>query len=99
MLKIYSIAENCFTDLQCTNLTLGLKYVCMEVNVGLMDQKVRIAAGAILGLISLGILGSYVPGPEIVSPILGVLSIILLVTGYFRKCFIYQALGRDTTEE
>lgn len=72
----------------------------METNVGLMDQKVRIAVGAVLGLVSLGILfTSMIPLPEIASPVLGVISIILLATGYFRKCAIYSALGMNTTEE
>jgi hypothetical protein len=72
----------------------------METNVGLMDQKVRIAVGAVLGLVSLGILfTSMIPLPEIASPVLGVISIILLATGYFRKCAIYSALGMNTAEE
>ncbi len=71
----------------------------METNVGLMDQKVRIALGAVLGLVSLGILfTSMIPLPEIASPVLGVVSIILLATGYFRKCALYSALGMDTAE-
>lgn len=72
----------------------------MEENVGLMDQKVRIGLGAVLGLLSLGILFSeMIPLPEVASPVLGVISLILLVTGYFRKCAIYSALGLDSTEE
>jgi hypothetical protein len=72
----------------------------METNVGLMDQKVRIGLGALLGLVSLGILfTSMIPLPEIASPVLGVVSLVLLVTGYFRKCAIYSALGLDTSEE
>lgn len=72
----------------------------MEVNVGLMDQKVRIALGAVLGIVSLAILFTeMIPLPEIASPVLGIISAILLVTGYFRKCVIYSALGMDTSEE
>ena len=72
----------------------------MEENVGLMDQKVRIGLGAVLGLVSLGILFTgMIPLPEVASPVLGVVSIILLVTGYFRKCAIYNALGMSTSEE
>lgn len=72
----------------------------MEENVGLMDQKVRIGLGAVLGLLSLGILFSeMIPLPEVASPVLGVISLILLITGYFRKCAIYSALGLDSTEE
>ncbi|MFB6175462.1 MAG: DUF2892 domain-containing protein [Candidatus Nanohalobium sp.] len=72
----------------------------MEENVGLMDQKVRIAVGAVLGLLSLGILfTSMIPLPEVASPVLGVVSIILLATGYFRKCALYQVLGISTNEK
>jgi hypothetical protein len=72
----------------------------METNVGLMDQKLRIALGAVLGLVSLGILfTSMIPLPEVASPVLGLVSIILLVTGYFRKCAIYSVLGMNTSEE
>ncbi|MFB6203966.1 MAG: DUF2892 domain-containing protein [Candidatus Nanohaloarchaea archaeon] len=72
----------------------------MDKNVGLMDQKVRIAAGAVLGLLSLGILFTEkVPGPEILSPVLGVAALVLLVTGYFRTCQLYRILDMDTTEE
>lgn len=71
----------------------------METNVGLMDQKVRIALGAVLGLISLGILfTNMIPLPEIASPVLGVVSLILLATGYFQKCALYSALGMNTAE-
>lgn len=71
----------------------------MEKNVGLLDQKVRIGLGAVLGLISLGILFEAVSGPMILSPVLGVLSIILLATGYFRTCQLYSMLGMNTAEE
>lgn len=79
---------------------LGLSAFFMEENVGLMDQKVRIAVGAVLGLLSLGILfTSMIPLPEVASPVLGVVSIILLATGYFRKCALYQVLGISTNEK
>lgn len=79
---------------------LDLSALTMEENVGLMDQKVRIAVGAVLGLLSLGILfTNMIPLPEIASPVLGVVSLILLATGYFRKCALYQLLGMDTQEE
>jgi cadmium resistance protein CadD (predicted permease) len=78
----------------------------MEQNVGLMDQKVRIGLGAVLGLVSLVVLAQsktlisqMIPVPTLVSPLLGVLSLILLATGYFRKCALYNALGMSTEEE
>jgi len=78
----------------------------MEENVGLMDQKVRIGLGAVLGLVSLvvlaqamGTISEVIPVPEIVSPVLGVLALVLLATGYFKTCALYQVLGMDTSEE
>ena len=70
----------------------------MDKNVGSTDKIVRIVLGAILGLVSIGILADYVPVTEIASPVLGVLSIVLLATGYFGKCGLYSALGMDTSE-
>ena len=78
----------------------------METNVGLMDQKVRIGVGAVLGLLSLvvlaqstGTISEMLPVPEIVSPVLGVVALVLLATGYFRTCALYELLGMDTSEE
>lgn len=78
----------------------------MENNVGLMDQKVRIGLGAVLGLVSLvvlaqsmGTISKVLPVPEIVSPVLGVVALIFLVTGYFKTCALYSILGMDTSEE
>jgi hypothetical protein len=34
--------------------------------------------------------------PEAASPVLGVVAVVLLATGYFRKCGIYSALGMNT---
>lgn len=70
----------------------------MEKNVGSTDKMVRMALGAILGLASLGILAEYVPGPEIASPVLGVLAVVLLATGYFGTCALYSMIGVDTSE-
>ena len=77
----------------------------MDINVGLMDQKVRIGLGALTGLLSLVLLAQaqrmiseMVPLPEVASPVLGVVAIVLLATGYYRKCGIYSALGMDTSE-
>lgn len=70
----------------------------MENNVGSTDKMVRIVLGAVLGLGSIGILTNYVQGPEIASPVLGILSIVLIATGYFGTCALYSALGVDTSE-
>lgn len=77
----------------------------MEENVGLLDQKVRIGLGAVLGLVSLlvlaqsqGMVSEMLPLPTVFSPVLGVIAIVLLATGYTSKCALYSALGIDTSE-
>ena len=77
----------------------------MEENVGLMDQKVRIALGAVSGLLSLLVLAQsqnlvseMLPLPAIASPVLGLIALVLLVTGYRKKCQLYAMLGMDTSE-
>ncbi|MEF8880211.1 MAG: DUF2892 domain-containing protein [Candidatus Nanohaloarchaea archaeon] len=77
----------------------------MEENVGLTDQKVRVTLGAISGLVSLlllaqsqGIISETVALPAIASPVLGLVAIVLLVTGYKKKCQIYSMLGMDTSK-
>ena len=77
----------------------------MEENVGLMDQKVRIALGAVSGLVSLlvlaqsqSIVSELLPLPAIVSPVLGLVALMLLVTGFRKKCQLYSMLGMDTSE-
>lgn len=70
----------------------------MEENVGDTDKMVRIALGAILGLASLAILGNFVEAPQILSPVLGVLSLVFLATGFTSKCMVYELVGMDTGE-
>jgi len=68
----------------------------MENNVGDKDQILRIALGAVMGLASIGILTNYINQPELYSAVLGVLSLVLLATGYLGKCGLYSVLGIDT---
>ena len=74
----------------------------MENNVGDTEQIIRIILGAVLGILSLAIIVPQIPNigslPQIASPILGILSIILLYTGFEGKCQIYSALGINTAE-
>jgi len=70
----------------------------MEQNVGRSDSIVRIALGAVAGLLSLGILGGMAPGPMVLSPILGVVAIVLLATGVTGRCGVYSLIGVDTCE-
>lgn len=73
----------------------------MEENVGGLDQQLRIAVGAVLGLASLAILGNFTGNynvPMWLSPVLGVLALVLLGTGLTCKCKINAMLDRDTAE-
>ncbi|QCC49258.1 YgaP family membrane protein [Halobellus limi] len=68
----------------------------MERNVGQTDSIVRIALGAIAGVISLGILGDAVSAPAILSPVLGIVAILMLATGATGRCGLYSVIGVDT---
>ena len=70
----------------------------METNVGDTDSTARIVLGALTGLASLGIIAEIISAPMIASPVLGVLSLILLATGFTSKCALYSALDIDTSE-
>jgi hypothetical protein len=68
----------------------------MAKNVGDTDRLARIALGATLGIASLAILAGTVDVAVVLSPVLGVLSLILLVTGLTSTCGLYSALGVST---
>jgi hypothetical protein len=74
----------------------------MEKNVGDTEQIIRILLGAILGILSLAIVVPQIPEvvslPEIASPILGILAIALLYTGFEGTCKLYSKLGINTAE-
>lgn len=77
----------------------------MQENVGDTDGLVRIVLGAVAGVISLvvlaqqqGMLSEMIPLPALASPVLGVIAIVLLATGFTSKCALYSALGIDTSE-
>ncbi|MEZ3118006.1 DUF2892 domain-containing protein [Halobaculum sp. MBLA0147] len=68
----------------------------MEKNVGGSDGTVRVLVGAVAGALSLAILTQTVALPAVVSPILGVLALVLLVTGTVNVCPLYNVLGIGT---
>ena len=81
----------------------------MEKNVGGLDRKMRIAAGALAGITSLTILKlekelithetlQTAKIDPVFSLILGVLALILLGTAYTQKCPVCNALDHDSTE-
>ncbi|QSG15139.1 YgaP family membrane protein [Halapricum desulfuricans] len=68
----------------------------MEQNVGSLDKSVRIAIGAIAGIVSLAILGGQIGLPEIASPVLGIVAVMMLGTALTGTCGLYSVLGIDT---
>lgn len=68
----------------------------MEKNVGTTDKQVRTAVGAIAGLVSLAILAGVVPLPVLLSPILGVVALIMLGTAATGSCPLYTIAGIQT---
>ncbi|RLM53990.1 DUF2892 domain-containing protein [Halobellus sp. Atlit-31R] len=70
----------------------------MEKNVGQTDSLARIALGAFAGVISLGLLGELVPGPTILSPVLGVVALVMVGTGVTGFCGLYSLIGVNTCD-
>lgn len=68
----------------------------MERNVGSADALVRVLLGAVLGIASLAILGDYVDAAAILSPVLGLVAVVLLATGLTNTCGLYSVLGVRT---
>jgi len=69
----------------------------MNRNVGSTDRIARIVAGAVLGAVSLGILAGGTSLPTLLSPVLGVVALVLLATAATRTCGLYAVLGLDTS--
>lgn len=72
------------------------QYQSMERNVGSADALVRVLLGAVLGIASLAILGDYVDAAAILSPVLGLVAVVLLATGLTNTCGLYSVLGVRT---
>ena len=68
----------------------------MEENVGSTDQAVRVILGIATGLTSIGILVNLLNQPGFYSPLLGVVSAVLLATGFTGKCGLYERFGINT---
>jgi hypothetical protein len=68
----------------------------MERNVGNSDSVLRILLGAVLGFASLGILAGAIETSTVFSPVLGVVALVLLVTGFTSTCGLYSVLGIST---
>jgi hypothetical protein len=68
----------------------------METNVGGTDRRVRLVVGALAGLASLGTLGNLVELPAVVSPVLGVVALVMVTTSLTGSCPLYSVLGVRT---
>lgn len=77
-------------------------YICggyttnVNNNVGSTDRALRTTLGAITGIVSLTILTGTIMLPEILSPVLGVISTIFLATAVVGTCPMYAALGLNS---
>jgi hypothetical protein len=68
----------------------------MDENVGATDRQLRTALGAVLGIASLAILAGVIALPSVLSPILGVLALVMLGTAATGTCGLYSLIGVDT---
>ena len=68
----------------------------MKQNVGSTDRTFRTLIGALAGAASLATLAGAVPLPAIISPVLGVVAIMMLGTALTGTCGLYSILGVDT---
>jgi hypothetical protein len=68
----------------------------MEQNVGSMDGTLRTVTGAVAGAASLAILVGGLSLPTVLSPVLGVVAVMMLVTATVGTCPIYSLFGVDS---
>lgn len=68
----------------------------MNNNVGSVDQTLRTAAGAVTGVASIAILAGVGSLPTVLSPVLGVVAVMMLVTAAVGTCPVYSMLGVDS---
>lgn len=68
----------------------------MNRNVGTKDRQLRTALGAVFGIASLAVLAGSLSLPSILSPVLGVLAIVMLGTAATGTCGFYTLIGVDT---
>jgi hypothetical protein len=68
----------------------------MERNVGSVDQTLRTAVGAATGVLSLATLTATLSLPTALSPVLGTIAIVMLVTASVGTCPVYSVFGVDS---
>jgi hypothetical protein len=70
--------------------------VVMDINVGATDKSVRTIVGAVAGVLSLATLAGQLTVPDLASPVLGIVALIMLGTAATRSCPVYSILGMST---
>ena len=68
----------------------------MRRNVGSVDETLRTAVGAVAGTISIAILTGTLSLPTVLSPVLGIVAIMMLATATVGTCPIYSMFGIDS---
>lgn len=68
----------------------------MDKNVGSTDKIFRTAAGAVAGVASIAVLFGSVSLPAVLSPVLGVVATVMLVTASMGTCPVYSMFGVDS---
>jgi len=71
----------------------------METNVGVTDRYVRIALGIVLGAVGVAVFAGPLAGlGTIVGAIALLVALILIGTGFTRRCLLYQPFGINTAK-
>lgn len=70
----------------------------MEENVGRLESFLRVFTGGFLGVSALAIIFDYIEAQLLLAPILALLSLALIFTGFTGKCRLYKFLGVNTSE-
>jgi len=68
----------------------------MNRNVGSLDQTLRTAIGAVAGAVSIATLAEVISLPMVLSPLLGIVAVMMLVTAAVGTCPVYSLLGIDS---
>lgn len=68
----------------------------MNQNIGSVDETLRTAVGAVTGTVSISILTGALSLPAVLSPVLGIIAIMMLATASMGTCPIYSMFGIDS---
>ncbi len=68
----------------------------MNQNVGSTDGVLRTATGAVAGAVSIAVLAGALSLPTVLSPVLGVIAVVMLTTAAVGTCPVYSVFGVDS---